>query len=693
MGTGTFQLNDSVQYLKGVGPRRLSLLEKLGIRRMVDLLFYFPRDYQDRRKMITIDQLVNDGEQSIEATIESIQERVVRKKLFILTLVVSDGTGRVAIPFFNQRFLKKHFKVGERYLFTGKVQYKYGLQMTQVVYEKLSEDLEENRLNTGRIVPLYPLTEGLTQRQLRRMIKHVIDQTLSQVVEILPQILIERHGLMERCMALREIHFPKDSDHMEQARRRLIYEEFFVFQVALIDKKNRTQGEKENGLLCMDTDGLVKHFDEQLPFELTKAQRKVMQEIRADMQSSRVMMRLLQGDVGSGKTIVAVYAMMLAIQNGYQVAFMAPTEILATQHFAVLMEFLDVFQVQADLLVGSTKKRKHEAILQCLQSGEIHAVVGTHALIQDDVNFNQLGLVIIDEQHKFGVMQRSQMQKKGLNPHILVMTATPIPRTLSMTVYGELDVSIIDQLPMGRKPIKTFFVTEAKREGLYDFVRKEIIEGRQVYFVYPLVEISEKLDLKAVEERYEHLCQDVFTDFRLGMLHGRMKAAEKEQTMTLFKQGDLDILVSTTVIEVGINVPNATVMLIEDASRFGLAQLHQLRGRVGRGEHQSYCILIGAAKSPESRERMKVMCDTNDGFKIAEADLQIRGPGEFFGFRQSGLPELRLGSLLSDFKLMEQACQDTLELFGDQQHLVARAQLLRMVYERYGHKIDIAGIA
>ncbi|OED35839.1 ATP-dependent DNA helicase RecG [PVC group bacterium (ex Bugula neritina AB1)] len=686
---------DHIQYLKGVGPKRAHLLEKLGISRIIDIFFHFPRTHQDRCEMTPISRLQanNEEEQTVEASILNIEEKMLNKKLHILTLVVSDGTGYLKIPFFNQRFLKRYFKVENRYIFTGKVQYKYGLQMTQVSHEKISTEMDQNFLNTGRIVPIYSLTDGLSQMQMRRMIKNALETHLSKVPDLLPSDLLDKHSLIQRRDALNHIHFPSTFTDLNKARETLIYEEFFLLQMSIIQRREKEkQTHKSTLSFSSNTQGIMHKFEEKLPFTLTLAQKKVLKEIFKDMTKKNSMLRLLQGDVGSGKTIVAIGAILLAIENGYQVAFMAPTEILATQHFQTLADFFDLFNIKADILVGSTKKSERSKILKKLESFETNVIVGTHALIQDDISFKKLGLVIIDEQHKFGVIQRSKL-KHTFSPHVLVMTATPIPRTLAMTVYGDLDVSIIDQLPSGRKSIKTFHIKEKKRQDLYRFIREEVAKGRQAYLVYPLIENSEKIDLKSVENDFEHLCEDIFPDLNCAMVHGKIKSIEKEEQMQLFKEGKVDILVTTTVIEVGVNVPNATIMVIEESSRFGLSQLHQLRGRVGRGSNQSYCFLMGKTKTPESTQRIGVMCETNNGFKIAEEDLKIRGPGELFGWKQSGLPELRLGSLVEDFEKMTVAREDALALFSDPRHCATIQNIWETLHAKYEDKIDMATIA
>lgn len=683
-------IRDQIQFLKGVGPRKSLLLNGLGIKTIEDLLFHFPRYHEDRRHFTPISQLEEGQIYTLKVRILQVMERRVRRGLHLLKVNVADDWGRMSVTFFNQSFLKKALVEGREMIVTGKVEKKYGWQMNSPAYEFLEQG-DDHCLNTGAIVPVYGLTEGLQQRYMRRIMRFVLDSYGSHLSEILPQDIRRRHQLMDRREAFEQFHFPKTPEHMEQARKRLIFDEFFVLQLALLTRKKVRLLEQKPAMTVSPESVLSSQFWQTLPFNLTNAQRRVMSEIEQDLCSTHVMNRLVQGDVGSGKTIVAVYAMLVAIDNGYQVALMAPTEILAAQHFQVMMNYLNVLQVNAALLVGSTKKKDKEQKLAEIKSGDCQLVVGTHALIQKNVHFHHLGLVIVDEQHKFGVGQRLELKSKGRTPDTLIMTATPIPRTLSMSIYGDLDVSVIDELPQGRSPIKTYWISEAKRQDMYGFIRKEIDSGRQVYFVCPLVEQSEKSDLKAAEDKYSQLKEEVFPDYTVGLVHGRMSAQDKEQVMKEFKEGRIHVLVATTVIEVGIDVPNASVMVIEDAVRFGLAQLHQLRGRVGRGLYASYCILIGQAKTDEAKKRMEVMVQTCDGFEIAEADLSIRGPGEFLGFRQHGVPELRIGSLVSDYRLMAKARAEA-EKFLSETRLEegVRGQLRGLVQERFGDKIELA---
>jgi ATP-dependent DNA helicase RecG len=688
------KLDTEVQYLKGVGPRRAELLLKLNIKTIEDVLYFFARIHEDRSNFVKIKELAfdNDEIQTIRAKVISVTSRKIRRNLSMLKILLSDGTGLLNIVYFNQDFLKKLFKKDSECVVSGKVENKFGLQMQRPVYEFLSDE-DDNALHTGRIVPIYSLTEGISQRMLRIMISSVLDNCLVFIEENLDESLREKYKLISKRQAVFNIHFPENLEMLEQARRRLIFEEFFILQTGIAMKKKSIVVEK-HGIENFDKKELTNKFLSNLPFTLTSAQERVIEEITQDMCSNKIMHRLVQGDVGSGKTIVAVYSLLLSVENGYQAVLMAPTEILAEQHFIVLEKLFKDLDVSIAILTGGQSKKLKKEILENIEQGKINIIVGTHALIEDTVLFKNLGLVIIDEQHKFGVAQRAKLKDKGNNPDMLIMTATPIPRTLSMTVYGDLDVSIIDEMPKGRKPISTYLINDKKKKKLYKFVSDQIKEGRQAYFVYPLIEESEKIDLKPAVKFWEHLKKEI-TSAEIGLLHGRMTSGEKDDIMLDFKEKRIDVLVSTTVIEVGIDVPNATVMVIEDANRFGLAQLHQLRGRVGRGEYQSYCILVCVPKTEESKKRMKVMVETCDGFKIAEEDLIIRGPGEFFGAKQHGMPELRIGSLITDIKIMECARKEAFAMVNNSEMSSGNKYVLKLmsdVRRRYKGRITLAGV-
>ncbi|MBU0650646.1 ATP-dependent DNA helicase RecG, partial [bacterium] len=585
-------IKTSIQYLKGVGPRRKDLLYKLGISTVEDLIYFFPRTHEDRSEFKSIRTLEFGKVQTVRVRVASVQKQKLRKNLSMLKITFTDNTGFLNVTYFNQSYLEKMFKEDSVCILSGVPEYKFGLQMINPSYEFLSGDADD-LLHTGRIVPIYPLTQGMFDRQMRALVKGALDDYIDLVDENIPKYLRDKFKLIGRKEAVLNMHFPENAEMLHQARRRLVFEEFFVLQIGVAIKKQNSIVLKKD-VNFNDKKYLTARFLENLPFDLTGAQKRVIEEISRDMNSSDVMHRLVQGDVGSGKTIVAVYALLHCVENGYQSVLMAPTEILAEQHYIVLKKMLEPLDVRVGLLVGGQSKKEKTAALESIKNNECHIVVGTHALIEDNVVFDKLGLVVIDEQHKFGVMQRAKLKAKGQNPDMLIMTATPIPRTLSMTLYGDLDVSIIDEMPKGRKPIKTYLVSEKKRDDLNGFVKKELNSGRQAYFVYPLVEESEKIDLKSAVKFEQHLAE-IFSGYKVGLIHGRMKSDEKDEIMTDFKSKKIDILVSTTVIEVGIDVPNASVIVIEDANRFGLAQLHQLRGRVGRSEHQSYCFLIANA--------------------------------------------------------------------------------------------------
>jgi ATP-dependent DNA helicase RecG len=569
----------------------------------------------------------------------------------------------------------------------------YGLQMETPEWEDLPDGADpDSLLSVNRIVPIYPLTEGIRQKRMRQIIWNAV-QYAHLAPEILPRSVRERLGLMPIQQALQQIHFPDDEQMIEPARQRLVFEEFFLMQLGVGLQRLRTR--QERGIaMRIDADRLNEMLHRIVPFELTNAQKRVIHEIWNDMAQPHPMNRLLQGDVGSGKTIVAAAAILAAVDNQYQAAIMAPTEILAEQHYINLHRLFQPLGISVELLVGRLSNKQRQQARERIATGRGMVAVGTHALIQEGVSFARLGLAIVDEQHRFGVLQRAALRDKGIMPHVLVMTATPIPRTLTLTLYGELDVSVIDELPPGRKPVRTYWKTPEERLKVYAGVRKLVEQGRQAYVICPLIDESDKLQVRAAEQMAEHLQKDVFPDLRVGLLHGRMKPAEKEAVMEAFRAGELDILVSTTVIEVGVDVPNAAVIVIEDADRFGLAQLHQLRGRVGRSEHQSYCVLIADPKSEEGQRRLDIMTRTNNGFLIAEEDLRIRGPGEIYGTRQSGMPSFRVADLVKDMRLLEVARQEAFRLLERDPEL-ARPEhtALREAVERFRHRFAIATVS
>ncbi len=644
-------LSQSAQYIKGVGPKKIKLLHKLKIHSVKDLLYYFPRRYEDRSNFQPINKVTIGNTETIKGKVLTSGIRRTKRGLKIFHLAVGDKSGVIYGTWFNQPYLKDCFRINDEVILHGKVERYRNLQINSPEYEILRGDDDEQTIHTGRIVPIYPLTQNISQRYLRAVAKRCLDSYARGVEEFLPRELLKRNRLLDLKDAILNIHFPAAFQLTNEARKRLIFDEFFLLELALALKRKSIK-KYSSGISFNPAGELLERFKKSLPFELTRSQKKVINEIKNDMAEAVPMNRLLQGDVGSGKTIVSIWAQVICVGGGFQSALMVPTEILAEQHYHTICGYLEPLGIKIVTLSSGLKKSEKSKIISQIKKHEVDIVIGTHALIQENVEFKRLGLIIVDEQHKFGVLQRMKLQKKGVMPDVLVMSATPIPRTLAITVYGDLDISTIRELPPGRTKVLTYRITEKKVGDLYQFLRKKIKEKNQVYVVYPVIEQSKIKDLKAATKMYEYFKKDVFGEFNVGLLHGRMKDEEKKKTMSLFKRGKIDILVATTVIEVGIDVPNASIMLIEHAERFGLSQLHQLRGRVGRGHKQAYCILYGEAKTEESRKRLSAMTKTNDGFKIAEYDLLIRGPGEFFGTRQHGLPELKIGNILQDTELL-----------------------------------------
>jgi len=664
-----------IQYVKGVGPKLAQLFERKGILTVEDALYFLPRSYEDRRNLKKISELKAGGKETgfgeiLLSGVALYQNK--RKRVF--EVVAGDGSGVITLKWFrgNERYLRDRFKKGRKLIFSGEVRwFNYQKEIHHPDVEMVDGDIEKDYLNFKRIVPIYSETEGLHQRTLRRLMKNVLNGYVDELSSPIPQEILKRQSLIDFQEAFQRVHFPPDGESIEtlnlqqsDGHRRIIFDEFFFMELGMALKKRGM--ELETGISFKAEGLLAGRLLNHLSFQLTHAQERVLAEIKDDMKRPHPMNRLIQGDVGSGKTVVALLAGLYVIESGYQAAIMAPTEVLAEQHYFNLHRWLEPLGIQAALLTSSTKGSEREDLYERIRRGDVPLVIGTHAVIQEAVEFYRLGLAIIDEQHKFGVVQRGLLKKKGENPDVLVMTATPIPRTLAMTLYGDLDVSLIDEMPPGRMPVTTKIFPESARERVYRIVEEEVRKGRQTFIVYPLIEESEKLDLKDATRMADHLQKDVFSDFRIGLLHGRMKSDEKETIMMEFKEGKIQILVATTVIEVGIDIPNASVMVVEHAERFGLSQLHQLRGRIGRGRYPSKCILLAQYRSSqEARVRLRAMEKTTNGFQIAEEDLALRGPGEFFGIRQSGLPDFRVAHIVRDTPILIEARKEAFRLIQE----------------------------
>jgi len=671
-------LSTSVRYLKGIGPKRAKSFNKAGISTIEDLLYYFPRRYEDRTNFLAISKLQAGQHQTIKARVLARGERKSfrRRGFSIVEAAVGDGTGKLFCVWFNQPYLADYFKVGTTLVLYGKTEeYAGRLQMSSPEFEIISGDADES-LNIGRIVPVYSLPEGLTQRSMRQCVKSALDEYLPGIGDFLPYDARSRNSFLNLAKSIINIHFPDNLELKKQAYQRLAFEEFFLFQLPLALRKLK---KKEKLGIAHKVDGpLAEGFIARLPFKLTAAQERVIAEIKEDMARPQAMQRLLQGDVGSGKTVVATIASLLAVQGGYQAAFMAPTEVLARQHYDKISHQVTRSpghqdrEVKIILLTSGATQKEKDRIYQEIKQGKVDLVIGTHSLLEQGVQFKNLGLVVIDEQHKFGVGQRALLPQKGPNPDVLIMTATPIPRTLAITLYGDLDISVISELPAGRLPVKTLHFSEKDKLPAYNIAKEQLRQGHQAYIVYPVIEESYALDIAGAKKMHAQLAAGEFKEFRLGLIHGRLKQKEQDRVMLKFKERELDALVSTTVLEVGIDIANATCMIVEHSERFGLAQLHQLRGRVGRGLAESFCLLISDAQTQEARARLAAMVKYHDGFQIAEEDLRIRGPGEFFGRRQHGLTELKIANPLTQMQLLKLAREEAAKLVQLDPRLEAR---------------------
>ena len=647
--------------IKYFDEKNIKKLRSLGIKSLYDLFYYFPRSYDDRTNIMKINELRGDEYVVLKASLMKIVAPPTHSGVKMVKVTATDGTGIIEIVWFQMPYLRKTLKLGEEYIFIGQVKRGYVFQMVNPEF-KLSSN--QRKLDEGEILPIYSTSKDLPQNSFRRLIKEAVKSKKQLFLENIPESILKKYKILSREEALTDIHFPKNSKSIEEAKRRFAIEELLVLEMGILQKRFEIDNENKSKYTLEDKKTLVKQYLESLSFSLTKAQKRVITEIYKDLSNGRIVNRLVQGDVGSGKTIVSMILLLYMVENSYQGVLMAPTEILAVQHFLSVKEKFEKLGVRVELLTGSFKGKTKEKLLNDIKEGNVDIVIGTHALIEENVYFKKLGLIIIDEQHRFGVVQRKLLRDKGVLANLVVMSATPIPRSLALSIYGDLDVSVIDELPPGRKPIKTKWISnDEDSDIMYDFIGKKLSQGRQAYFIAPLIEESEKLAAKSTEELYEEVSKKL-PMYKIGVLHGRMKNSEKDEVMKRFKNRELDILVSTTVIEVGVDVPNATIMVINNSERFGLSALHQLRGRVGRGEYQSYCFLVSKTENATSKARLQIMEETQDGFKIAEEDLKLRKSGEIFGTKQSGFSDLKFTDIVHDIKtikLVKEICVDYLK--------------------------------
>jgi len=674
------KLSSPVQYIKGVGPKRSEYLKNIGVELVGDLIFLVPRRYLDYSTVVKIKDIKVDDEVTTIGAVHAVRCQRTRKRGDLLNVLIHDETGALMLKWFNRPDLRKKFKVGDWLIVSGKATSYYGKQLINPLYEILEEEMVSEK-KTGAIIPVYPLTEGLSIWDVRRFVRIALDECLGEVEESLPGYIMERNRLMQLDRAIRALHFPASVADAADARRRMVYDEFFFFELALARRK--AQLKDAPGFACRETGTLTRQLVDSLPYKLTAKQGEVIRQIADDMGRPKPMNRLLQGDVGAGKTVVALYAMLIAVENGCQAVLMAPTEILAEQHFLTMRDPMKNIGVAVTLLTGSLMSREREQAIQSIGSGAAQIIIGTHALIEEQVVFKRLGLVVVDEQHRFGVMQRAALVFKGSNPDFLVLSATPIPRTLALTLYGDLDISLLDEKPPGRGSVVTRIVHEKERLQTYEFIARHLAEGRQMFVICPIIERSEKLDLKSVREVHEEITR-AFPEARVAVIHGRLETDERIMIMDEFRRGEIAVLVATTVIEVGVDIPNATLMIIEHPERFGLAQLHQLRGRIGRGMKESFCFLfLSSFLTQETYDRVALFASTTDGFVLARNDMKQRGPGEILGKRQHGLPDIRIGDLEDDQEILFLARDDAFGVvekdpdLGLDEHQFIRRKVLR----------------